>query len=172
MSLKQISVTMPANLFKASKEYSQEYGYKNVQEFILDEIRKTVMAKRIARYEEIEAEIDKESKTMTQKEAIDFLLARDLYLTSISPEATSNIVPLVSLLIKDVFGLASKTKRKNDRFSLQKQPLEPFPSILSVRQPVALHLVPDTSPGDAKHPGGFGPIAAFFTIWIGCPSFP
>lgn len=73
MALKQISVTMPMNLFKASKEYSQEYGYKNVQEFILDEIRKKVMAKRIARYEKIEAQIDKEAKVMSQKEAIKYL---------------------------------------------------------------------------------------------------
>ena len=73
MSLKQISVTMPANLFKASKEYSKEYGYKNVQEFILDELRKKVMAKRIARYESIEAEIDREAKAMSQKDAIKYL---------------------------------------------------------------------------------------------------
>lgn len=73
MALKQISVTMPANLFKASKEYSKEYGYKNVQEFILDELRKKVMAKRIARYEKIEAKIDKEAKAMSQKEAIAYL---------------------------------------------------------------------------------------------------
>ena len=73
MSLKQISVTMPASLFKASKEYSEEYGYKNVQEFILDEIRKKVMAERIARYEKIEAKMDKETKGMSQKEAIAYL---------------------------------------------------------------------------------------------------
>ncbi len=73
MSLKQISVTMPANLFKASKDYSEEYGYKNIQEFILDEIRKKVMAKRIARYEQIEAEMDREAKAMGKKEAIAFL---------------------------------------------------------------------------------------------------
>ena len=73
MSLKQISVTMPANLFKASKEYSKEYGYKNVQEFILDEIRRKVMAKQISRYEQIEAEMDRKSKVMSKKEAIAYL---------------------------------------------------------------------------------------------------
>ncbi|MCK4326917.1 MAG: hypothetical protein KAW41_00390 [Candidatus Diapherotrites archaeon] len=73
MALKQISVTMPANLFKASKEYSQEYGYKNVQEFILDEIRKKIMAKRIARYEQIEAQLDGEARAMSKKEAIAYL---------------------------------------------------------------------------------------------------
>ncbi|MCD6522284.1 MAG: hypothetical protein J7K68_00915 [Candidatus Diapherotrites archaeon] len=73
MALKQISVTMPMNLFKASKEYSQEHGYKNIQEFILDVIRKKIMAKRIARYEKIEAQIDREARAMSKKEAIAYL---------------------------------------------------------------------------------------------------
>ena len=73
MALKQISVTMPMSLFKASKEYSREYGYKNVQELILEELRKRVLAKRIARYEEIEEEIDREAKAMGKKEALAYL---------------------------------------------------------------------------------------------------
>ena len=70
MALKQISVTMPENLFDASKEYAEEYGYKNVQEFILDSIRRKVLSERIARYERIEREIDQEAKAMSQKDAI------------------------------------------------------------------------------------------------------
>ncbi len=73
MTSKQISVTMPMNLFKASLEYSREHGYKNIQEFLLDEIRKKVMAERIARYEEIEKQIDREAKAMSKKEAIEYL---------------------------------------------------------------------------------------------------
>jgi len=73
MALKQISVTVPMNLFRASKEYSEEYGYKNVQELMLDLVRKKVMAKRIERYEEIEGQIDRESKAMGKKEAIAYL---------------------------------------------------------------------------------------------------
>ena len=73
MALKQISVTMPLGLFQASKEYSEDYGYKNVQELILDELRKRVLAKRIERYAGIEAGIDRKAKTLGQKEAIAYL---------------------------------------------------------------------------------------------------
>jgi metal-responsive CopG/Arc/MetJ family transcriptional regulator len=71
--MKQISVTMPKNLFQASKEYAEEYGYKNVQELILESVRKKVLAERIARYKKIEEEIDKKAKSMSQKEAIKYL---------------------------------------------------------------------------------------------------
>ena len=73
MPLKQISVTMPKNLFEASKEYAEEYGYKNVQEFMLDSIRRKILSQRIERYERIEKEIDREAKAMSQKEAIKYL---------------------------------------------------------------------------------------------------
>ena len=47
MTLKQISLTIPENLLKASKEYSNEFGYRNVQEFILELIRKKVFFEKI-----------------------------------------------------------------------------------------------------------------------------
>ena len=73
MSLKQISLTLPTSLFKASKEYSEEYGYKNIQEFILDLMRKRVVSKRIERYRKIEEEIDSKVKAMSQEEAIKYI---------------------------------------------------------------------------------------------------
>ena len=57
MTLKQISLTMPENLFKASKEYSKEFGYRNIQEFILEVIRKKVFFEKIERYQKIEKEM-------------------------------------------------------------------------------------------------------------------
>jgi metal-responsive CopG/Arc/MetJ family transcriptional regulator len=73
MALKQISVTMPANLFEASREYAEEYGYKNVQEFILDSIRRKLLSRRIERYEAIEREIDRNAGAMSQEEAVRYL---------------------------------------------------------------------------------------------------
>ncbi len=54
MHLKQISLTIPDMLFAASKEYYEEYGYRNLQEFILDLLRKKVVMDNLERYKEIE----------------------------------------------------------------------------------------------------------------------
>jgi metal-responsive CopG/Arc/MetJ family transcriptional regulator len=75
MALKQISLTMPENLLKASKEYSKEFGYRNIQEFILELIRKKVFFEKIERYQKIEKEmiLGKNVKKFNQKDAIDYL---------------------------------------------------------------------------------------------------
>ena len=75
MTLKQISLTMPEKLLKASKEYSKEFGYKNIQEFILELIRKKVFFEKIERYQKIEQEmiLDKKVKKFNQKDAVEYL---------------------------------------------------------------------------------------------------
>ena len=75
MTLKQISLTMPENLFQASKEYSNEFGYRNVQEFILDLVRNRVILENIERYKEIEKRMKKGIgvKKFSQKDAVKYL---------------------------------------------------------------------------------------------------
>jgi hypothetical protein len=75
MTLKQISLTIPENLLKASKEYSKEFGYRNIQEFILELIRKKVFFEKIERYQKIEKEmiLGKKVKKFNQKDATDYL---------------------------------------------------------------------------------------------------
>jgi hypothetical protein len=75
MTLKQISLTIPENLLKASKEYSKEFGYRNIQEFILELIRKKVFFEKIERYKKIEKEmiLDKKVKKFNQKDAVEYL---------------------------------------------------------------------------------------------------
>jgi len=75
MTLKQISLTIPENLLKASKEYSKEFGYRNIQEFILELIRKKVFFEKIERYQKIEKEMvrDKKVKKFNQKDAVEYL---------------------------------------------------------------------------------------------------
>jgi metal-responsive CopG/Arc/MetJ family transcriptional regulator len=75
MTLKQISLTIPENLLKASKEYSKEFGYKNIQEFILELIRKKVFFEKIERYQKIEKEMvkGKNVKKFNQKNAVEYL---------------------------------------------------------------------------------------------------
>ena len=75
MTLKQISLTIPENLLKASKEYSKQFGYRNIQEFILELIRKKVFFEKIERYQKIEREMieGKKVKKFNQKDAIDYL---------------------------------------------------------------------------------------------------
>ena len=58
---KQISLTIPTPLFEASKEYYQILGYRTLQEFILDLIRKKVVLENIERYREIEKRMKKGS---------------------------------------------------------------------------------------------------------------
>lgn len=75
MELKQISLTMPEALFEASKEYYEGFGYRNLQEFILDLIRRKVVLENIMRYKEIEKRMKKGIgvKRFKQKDAIKYL---------------------------------------------------------------------------------------------------
>ena len=75
MTLKQISLTLPENLLNASKEYSKEFGYKNLQEFILELIRKKVFFERVERYQIIENDMiyGKNVKKFNQKDAAEYL---------------------------------------------------------------------------------------------------
>ena len=75
MALKQISLTIPENLLKASKEYSKEFGYRNIQEFILELIRKKVFFEKLENYQRIEKEMimGKNVKKFNQKDAVDYL---------------------------------------------------------------------------------------------------
>ena len=72
MGLKQISLTIPENLLQVSKDYSEHFGYKNVQEFILDLVRDKVMLRNIERYKRIDERMSKGIgvKKFSQKSAI------------------------------------------------------------------------------------------------------
>lgn len=66
---------MPENLLKASKEYSKEFGYRNIQEFVLELIRKKVFFERMERYQKIENDMmrGKNVKKFNQKDAVGYL---------------------------------------------------------------------------------------------------
>lgn len=59
MALKQISLTMPEALFEVSQEYCEGFGYRNLQEFILELLRKKVILENFERYREIEERMKK-----------------------------------------------------------------------------------------------------------------
>ncbi len=75
MEQKQISVTLPEVLWQASQEYSEEYGYRNLQEFIVDILRKKVIMENVERYQEIEERMKsgKGVKRYNRKEAANYL---------------------------------------------------------------------------------------------------
>jgi len=75
MEQTQISVTLPETLFAASKEYSEEYGYRNIQEFIVDLLRKKVFLENADRYREIEERMKKGVglQRFNQQEAVRYL---------------------------------------------------------------------------------------------------
>lgn len=66
---------MPENLFKASKDYTKELGYRNLQEFILELVRKKVMIENIDRYKKIEQDMKegRNVKKLKRKEALNYL---------------------------------------------------------------------------------------------------
>jgi len=74
MMLKQISVTVPEALLEASKQYSEEYGYRNIQELIVDLLRSKVMQENLERYKEIEERMKKGIgvKKFSSKEAVEY----------------------------------------------------------------------------------------------------
>lgn len=75
MEQTQISLTLPETLLEASKEYSEEYGYRNIQEFIVDLLRKKVLLENAGRYREIEERMKKGQgvKKFDQKGAVKYL---------------------------------------------------------------------------------------------------
>ena len=66
---KQICLTLPQNLFKASRNYSQKRGYRSTQELIVDLLRRNVLDAE-ERYDAIEREMDNDPnvKTFSTKE--------------------------------------------------------------------------------------------------------
>ena len=75
MGLKQISLTIPENLLEASKEYSEDFGYKNVQEFILDLVRDKVVMQNFERYKKIKNRMKKGVgvKKFNQNDAVKYI---------------------------------------------------------------------------------------------------
>ena len=75
MALKQISLTIPEKLLKETKDYTKEYGYRNVQELILELVRNRVLNEKIDRYQRIEYDMQqgKKVKKFSQKEAVEYL---------------------------------------------------------------------------------------------------
>lgn len=72
MILKQISLTVPELLFKESVEYSKAFGYRNIQEFIVDLMRRKLILEDSERYKKIEERMKKGAglKKFEQKAAI------------------------------------------------------------------------------------------------------
>ena len=75
MALKQISLTIPEKLLKETKNYTKEYGYRNVQELILELVRNRVLNEKIGRYQRIEHDMQqgKKVKKFSQNEAVEYL---------------------------------------------------------------------------------------------------
>jgi len=75
MALKQISLTIPEKLLKETKNYTKEYGYRNVQELILELVRNRVLNEKIKRYQRIEHDMQKGKnvKKFSQKDAVEYL---------------------------------------------------------------------------------------------------
>ncbi|MBT6774238.1 hypothetical protein HOA91_02605 [Candidatus Woesearchaeota archaeon] len=75
--MKQISLTLPENLFNLSKEHSNEYGFRSVQEFIIDLVRNKVIVEKAERYKAIEnkMKLGIDVNKMTQKEAKEYFMS-------------------------------------------------------------------------------------------------
>lgn len=63
MKLKQISLTLPEKLIEESDKFIEEYGYRNIQELILELLRNKVL---VERYNAIEKNMNGEGMTKTK----------------------------------------------------------------------------------------------------------
>lgn len=72
---KQISLTIPDILFETSKDYYEALGFRSLQEFILDLMRRKLILEKIQRYKEIEQKMKngRGVKRLKQKEAVNYL---------------------------------------------------------------------------------------------------
>ncbi len=72
---RQISLTLPESLWFLSKDYTATFGYRSLQEFILDLLRKKLLPENIERYKAIEERMKKGLgvKKFNQKEAVQYL---------------------------------------------------------------------------------------------------
>ncbi|MFP4118393.1 MAG: ribbon-helix-helix domain-containing protein, partial [Candidatus Woesearchaeota archaeon] len=68
MKLKQISLTLPERLIEESDRFVEEYGYRNIQELILELLRNKVL---IEKYSDVEKKMD--GKKMTKTEASEYV---------------------------------------------------------------------------------------------------
>ena len=75
MKNKQISVTVPESILEASEEYCNELGYRNLQEFIVDLMRRAVVFENVDRYKKIEARMKNGIgvKKFSTKEATEYI---------------------------------------------------------------------------------------------------
>ena len=75
MENKQISLTVPKPILDASKKYCDELGYRNLQEFIVDLMRRTVVFGNIEKYKKIEARMKNGVgvKKFNTKDAVEYI---------------------------------------------------------------------------------------------------
>lgn len=72
---RQISLTLPESLWFLSRDYTAAYGYRSLQEFIVDLVRKKLLPENLDRYKAIEERMKKgvRVKKFNQKEAMQYL---------------------------------------------------------------------------------------------------
>lgn len=75
MGLKQISLTVPEPLLRASKSYCEQFGYRNVQELLIELMRDRIWVQNINRYKAIEERMKKGIgvKKFSQRDAVQYL---------------------------------------------------------------------------------------------------
>ncbi len=66
--MRQINLKMPEKLMKESSRYVEEFGYRNLQDLILELLRNKVL---VERYKEIEQNMD--NKSMDKAEALEYV---------------------------------------------------------------------------------------------------
>lgn len=74
MALKNINLSIPENLLKEAQHFADDFGYRNVQELLLDLLRSKLMNELYLENKRIEDEMDRgiNVKKMSQEEAIEY----------------------------------------------------------------------------------------------------
>jgi len=76
--MRQISVSIPDLVYKEGSKYAKKFGYRNVQEVMVDLLRRNLFGNEVAEYKRISKEM-RDGKNVvrfeTKKDALEFLEA-------------------------------------------------------------------------------------------------
>ena len=75
MATKQISLSLPERLFQVSSSYAEAYGYRSLQELLVDLLRQKMILENVERYHRIEERMKKKKgmRRLDQKSAKQFV---------------------------------------------------------------------------------------------------
>lgn len=76
--MRQISVSLPDLVYKEGRKYAKKFGYRNIQDVMVDLLRRNLFGDEVAEYRQISKEMSAGKNVVrfeTKKDALEFLEA-------------------------------------------------------------------------------------------------